>query len=229
MKKLKQGCDLHSCFLCRNVIEAWRPLLELRRQTYSVAKGEQLFTEGAQVEGVFFLVNGKVKVHQRWTEDKELILRFAGPGAIVGHRGLGADLHYPVSATALEPCTICFIPLDFFYATLKTNPELLLLLMQFFADELRESEQRMRNMARLTVKSRVAAALLFLEQKFGTTADGYLNITISRQDLAAYVGATYETVFRMLAELSDAGLIQTSGKELLLSDHAGLQTAAGQE
>lgn len=229
MKKLKQGCDLHSCFLCRNVIDAWRPLLELRRQTYSVAKGAQLFAEGSKVEGVFFLVKGKVKVHQHWTDDKELILRFAGSGAIVGHRGLGADLHYPVSATALEPCTICFIPLDFFYATLKTNPELLLLLMQFFADELRESEQRMRNMARLTVKSRVAAALLFLEQKFGTTPEGYLNITISRQDLAAYVGATYETVFRMLAELSEAGMIQTSGKELMLSDHAGLQTAVGLE
>lgn len=193
-------------------------MLQLNRQTFSLAKGERLFNEGDPVAGVFFIEKGRVKVHQHWTEDKELILRFAEAGAIVGHRGLGKDQVYPVSATALEACTVCFIEQEFFYATLKTNPDLLLQLMLFFAEELRESEQRMRNMARLPVKSRVAGALLMLSDKFGTAPGGHLDLSISRQDLAAFVGATYETVFRMLQEMVGEGLIELSGKNIIIKD-----------
>jgi CRP-like cAMP-binding protein len=46
------------------------------------------FTEDEEVKGIFFINKGKAKVHKQWG-DKELIVRFAGQGDIVGHRGLG--------------------------------------------------------------------------------------------------------------------------------------------
>ena len=57
----------------------------------------------------------------------------------MGHRGLGEDPTYPVSATVLEPGQVCYISMDFFHATLKVNPGLAIKLLLFFADELRES------------------------------------------------------------------------------------------
>jgi CRP/FNR family transcriptional regulator len=89
-------------------------------------------------------MKGTVKVHKHWGEDKELILRFAKKGAIIGHRGLGQDLLYPVSGTAIEPTTVCFVELPFFQASLKVNHDFLYELMQFFAAELKESERNMR-------------------------------------------------------------------------------------
>lgn len=229
MKKSKQDCDLNSCFLCRNVAKEWLPLLALKKQTFRVGRGKELFKEGDPVQGIYFLEHGRMKVHQQWTEDKELILRFAAAGTIVGHRGLGEDLYYPVSATALEDCSVCFVDLEFFYATLKVNPGMLLQLMLFFAEELRESELRMRNMARHTVKNRLAGALIYLAKKFGTTTEGWLDLPLSRQDLAAYVGAAYETVFRMLQELAEEQLIKISGKDIAIINLDKLSRIALQE
>lgn len=52
-------------------------------------------------------------MHKKWGDDEELIVRFAKKGDIIGHRILSNDISYPVSATAIEPVTTCFIDLDF--------------------------------------------------------------------------------------------------------------------
>ena len=53
----------------------------------------------------------------------------------------------------------------------------------------------MGDLAHMSVKGRIANAVLTLKQKFGVKPNGQLGITISRQDFASYNGATYETVF----------------------------------
>ncbi len=164
------------------------------------------------------MYGGKVKVHKKWGDDKELIVRIAGKGAIAGHRGLGTNTVYPVSGTALEPSTVCFIGLDFFNATLKVNQAFTYQLLMFFADELQESERKMRDLAHMPVKERVARALLTLQTRFGTTSEGYINIILSRQDLASYTGTTYETVFRIINELVDDGAISLTSKNIKVID-----------
>ena len=100
--------------------------------------------------GMYFINTGLVKVHKHWNNDKELILRIAKNGDIVGHRGLGSDTIYPVSGTALASTDVCYVDLDFFNSTLKVNPDFLYQLMMFFASELKESEKRMRNLAHMS-------------------------------------------------------------------------------
>ncbi len=222
MKGKKNNCDLSTCFLCKLCLKEWHPAIEASRKTFHIKKGEVLFKEGDAVTGVYFVYDGKVKVHKKWGDDKELIIRIAGKGAIAGHRGLGTNMIYPVTGTALEPSTICFFELDFFMTTLKVNHEFTYQLMMFFADELQESERKMRDLAHMPVKGRVAQALLSLEAKFGTTEGGFINIVLSRQDLASYTGTTYETVFRIINELVDEGAVKVSGKSIAIADTAKL-------
>jgi CRP-like cAMP-binding protein len=157
-------------------------------------------------------------VHKHWGTEKEIILRFAQKGDIVGHRGLGHETTYPISATAIQPVTACFIDLAFFQSSLKVNQDFMYGLLLFFASELQDSERRMRNLAHMQVKGRVANALLALQEKFGLTPEGHIAIILSRQDLASIVGATYETVFRTINELAQENLIQTDGKLLRIID-----------
>lgn len=213
MKTLKTGCDLKTCLLCRLCQTEWIPAVAAHRENFSVKKGELVFKEGDEVKGIFFVYDGAVKVHKHWGE-KELILRFAKRGAIIGHRGLGKDLLYPVSGTAIEPAVVCFVGLDFFTASLKTNHHLLYELMQFFATELKESEQNMRNLAHMPVKGRIAQALLTLREKFGCTDEGFLNLALSRQDLASFAGTTYETAFRVMNEFTEEGAIKVEEKRI---------------
>ena len=214
MKESKKHCDLKSCSFCRLCLKEWLPAIDANRKNFEVKKGEVIFKEGDPVEGIYFVYSGTVKVHKKWGDDKELIVRFAKKGDIAGHRGLGKEMFYPVSGTALEPSTVCFIELDFFLSSLKINSEFLFQLMMFFAEELKVSERNMRNLAHMQVKGRVAIALLALKDKFGVTENGFINITLSRQDLASYAGTTYETVFRIINEFIEDNIVSVTGKDI---------------
>jgi len=223
MAKQKDGCDLSSCLMCRLCIREWLPAIDAQRTNLHFKKGELLFREDTEVTGMYFVFSGTVKVHKHWGKEKELIVRFARKGDIVGHRGLGGDNLYPVSGTALEPVTACFISLDFFYSTLKVNQGFMTQLMLFYAQELKESERNMRNLAHMPVKGRVANALLQLQQKFGVHPEGFIDILLSRQDLASYAGTTYETVFRIITELVQESLLRVEGKQITLLDQEKLR------
>src|SRR6202012_2432963 len=115
----KNVCDLQSCFLCKHCLADWLPAVAANRKNVTLKKGQPLFTEGEPVAGIYFIFSGVVKVHKRWGGDKELILRFAAAGDVVGQLGLGDDPIYPVSATAIEPGLACFISMEFFESTIS--------------------------------------------------------------------------------------------------------------
>ncbi|HVW62212.1 MAG TPA: Crp/Fnr family transcriptional regulator [Puia sp.] len=207
-------CDLTTCFLCRHCMPEWKEVIALKKTTRSVKKGRPIFHEGEKVTGIFFLYSGYVKVHMQWLGQKDLILRFAAPGDVLGHRGLGGGL-YPVTATTLEDSQLCYIPNDFLESSLKANPSLTYQLMHFYAAELQRTEKRMRNMVHMEVKGRIADALLEIAG---------LPLTITRQDIASYAGTTYETVFKFFTELTNEKIISTSGKDIRINDPSRLKS-----
>ena len=222
MKECPAICDVKTCFLCSSCLVDWLPAIAAKRKNFEVKKGQQIFGEGDQVTGIYFVFQGTVKIHKRWDKEKELIIRFAKRGDILGHMGLGHNPVYPVSTTALEPTVICYLPLDFFESTLKVNSAFTYKLMRFFADELQESEKRMRNLAHMSVKGRIAQAFIALKGKFGTDDRGLININLSRQDIASYAGVSYETLFKVSNDFILAGHISLEGKTISIHNEPGL-------
>jgi len=221
MKK-NNTCDLKTCFMCQLTLKEWHPAIESHKRNFIAKKGKVIIKEGDPVSGVYFVTSGNVKVHKQWG-DKELILRFANDGAIIGHRGISSSIStYPISATALETTKLCFVDIDFFKSTIKVNQEFAYGLLMFYADELHASEKKMRNLALMSVKGRLGVAILGLRDQFGLDAEGFLNLALSRQDLAAFTGATYETVFRTMNELLAEKLIIVKGKQIGILNEAGL-------
>jgi CRP-like cAMP-binding protein len=217
------NCNLSSCFLCSNCIPEWKEVIAVKKQTIYFKKGESIFKEGDKVNGIYFLYSGAVKVHKQWVDQKELIIRFIGAGDIMGHRGLAAGDIYPVSATALAASQICFITNSFLEVTLRADHNFTYRLMQFYLDELQKAEMRMRNLGLMEVKGRIAETLLEMQAVFGTNAEGYTTVPVTRQDIAAYAGTTYETVFKFLKTLTAAKIISTDGKSLKIRDENKLR------
>lgn len=211
------SCNLASCFLCSFCIPEWKEAIAIRKKTFTIKRGKPVFREGEKVKGIFFLYSGSVKVHMRWVEQKDLILRFARAGDILGHRGLAAGNAYPVTATAMEDTEVCFITNDFLEASLKTNPNVTYRLMQLYAEELHRAEKRMRDLVHMETKGRVAGALLEIAGFFGLNKDKYIDVTITRQDIASYAGTTYETVFKFFTEWTAAKIISTEGKSIRIN------------
>jgi CRP/FNR family transcriptional regulator len=165
---------------------------------------------------MFFVYSGKVKIHMKWGQEKELVVRFAREGDIIGYRGLGKELVYPVSATALEEAVVCFVEIAFFESTLKVNPSFTYELMKFYANELQEAERRIRNLVHMDAKGRIAETLLMLKRTFGVNKNGFIDITLTKQDIASYCGTTYETFSRIAGELERNKIIRTSGKNVAI-------------
>lgn len=222
MRKSASFCNLKNCFLCRHILPHWASMVEANKKNLSFKKGETIFKEGEQVKGIYFVYTGTVKVHKKWDEKKDLILRFAKAGDMFGYRGLGNEKIYPVSTTAIEPVTVCFMDLAFFEVTLQVNHSLTYQLMQFYANELQDAEKRMRNLVHMEVKGRVAETLLLLKKNFGETKEGYIDILLSRQDIASYAGTTYETLFRIMKGLVKEKVIKLKGKKIFLLKDASL-------
>jgi CRP/FNR family transcriptional regulator len=207
-------CNIANCFLCQHCISEWKEVIALKKSTLPIKKGKAVLQEGEKVKGIYFLYKGYVKIHKQWTGQKDLILRFAGPGDILGLRGLGGVDHYPVTATTLEDSQLCYISNDFLESSLKANPNLTYQLMHYYAAELQRTEQRIRDMVHMEVKGRIAGALLELAA---------LPLAITRQDIASYAGTSYETVFKFFTELTKGRIIATSGKSIRINDAARLK------
>jgi CRP-like cAMP-binding protein len=216
MPRVPVSCNLQHCFLCTHSLPGWIPAIAANKKNITYKKGALIAREGEPVKGIFFLYEGVVKVHRHWENNRELVLSFAKAGDIVGYRGLGDQKVYPVSITALQPSIMCFVDLSFFETSLGVNHQVTYQLMKLYASELEEAEKRMRNLALMDVNGRLCETLLFLEKRFGKAKTGFINLLLSRQDLASFTGTTYETLFRTMAELIRKKIIKVNGKKIHL-------------
>lgn len=203
----------------------WLPVFEIHIKAIHVKQKERIFSEGEAVTGIYFIENGKVKILSRFNNKEEKIIRISGDGMIVGHRGINAK-RYPISAVALTSTNLVFIPIDIFVKLIKANPEMAVYLINFMSDELRESEERMKNLLIYDPKVRIAVILVKLIDSFGYNpiAKSKLAFTLSRRDIANMAGTTYETVIRTLSLLKDIGLIGFDGKEIEIVNEKKLKT-----
>ncbi|SNR59947.1 cAMP-binding domain of CRP or a regulatory subunit of cAMP-dependent protein kinases [Maribacter sedimenticola] len=215
-------CTNTNCLVQKHVSNPAISELIKSRKEIKCKKGQQFIMEGASVTGLFFLLNGKVKVVRTGLLGREQIVRFATPGEIIGHRGFGTEETYPISAMALVDSSLCYFSKDLLQEILKISPELTYDLMLFYANELNRSEIRVKSLSQMTVRERVIDTLLYINRKFGQN-NGYTAIVLSRREYANYAGTTEEQVIRTLSALKKEGLVATKGKRIGLLNIPMLQ------
>ena len=91
------------------------------------------------------------------------------------------------------------------------------------AHDLKEADDVIVNMSQKTVKQRLAEALLYLRQNYGEDENGFLLLTLSRDDYANIVGAATESLIRMLSDFKKKGLIKTEGKKIGIVNDCALK------
>tara|TARA_A100001011_G_scaffold206448_1_gene214577 strand:- start:2 stop:721 length:720 start_codon:yes stop_codon:yes gene_type:complete len=177
-------------------------------------KGQQFILEGTPVSGLFFICEGKAKVLKTGINGREQILRFVTEGEIVGHRGFGSKRQYEISAFALDDTVLCNFSNATLEKMLREIPNLTYDFMMFYADELSKSESKVKAIAQMTVREKVIDTLLYINRKFGENLKGYLNLQLSRKEIAGFAGTTEEQVIRTLSSLKKEEQIQTLGKRI---------------
>ncbi|MGL1887165.1 MAG: Crp/Fnr family transcriptional regulator [Reichenbachiella sp.] len=207
------ACQNTECIIKKNSHgEGIDSFLE-KKHTIQCKKGQQFILEGAPVHGLYFVYDGKIKVAKTGYQGREQIVRFAKDGEIIGHRGFGIGQSYQINAVAIEDTVLCNFTNEALQEMLHKLPNITYDFMVFYAEELNRSETKVRKFAQMTVREKVIDALLYIYRKFGQT-DDYLNIQLSRKEIADFAGTTDEQVIRVISSLKKESMLRASGKRL---------------
>jgi len=191
--------------------------------TKKVKKGESLFEEGDKLDGVFCVRDGVSKLSKLSANGKDQIVKLASKGEVMGHRSVIAEESSNLSAIAVSDMQVCFIPKDSIVHTLSQNPNFAVEVLRHMAHDLKEADDVIVNMSQKTVKQRIAEAFIYLKNNYGENDDGFLNLTLSREDIANVVGTATESAIRIISEFKKKGIIKTSGKKIGVIDEKQLQ------
>ena len=193
------------------------------KTSYTIKKGEPLFEEGETVNGVFCVKEGVCKMTKLSTNGKDHIVRLAKPGELLGQRSMISDEAANLSAIALEDMEVCFIPKAEVMGFFNANNQFSMNMMKSICGDLKESDDLSVNMAQKTVKQRLAETLLYLEDTFGINDDKTLKLQLTRDELAGLIGTATESCIRLLSEFNKLGIIELSGKKIILKDKIQLK------
>lgn len=188
-----------------------------------IKKGEALFEEGEKLDGVYCVRDGVSKLSKLSANGKDQIVKLASKGEVIGQRSVVAEESVNLSAIAVSDMEVCFIPKEGIVNTLNTNPNFTLEVLRHMAHDLKEADDVIVNMSQKTVKQRIAQAFLYLKTNFGEDQDGFLTLTLSREDIANVVGTATESCIRIISEFKKKGFLKTSGKKIGIADEKALQ------
>ncbi|HCO86211.1 MAG TPA: Crp/Fnr family transcriptional regulator, partial [Arenibacter sp.] len=147
-------------------------------------------------------------------------------GAVLGQRSVITEEVANLSAIAVNDMEVCFVPKDAIMDSLNSNPNFAVEVLRHIAHDLKEADDVIVNMSQKTVKQRIAEAFIYLEENFGKDKNGYLALTLSREDIANVVGTATESAIRIISDFKKLGLIKASGKKVAIADRNGLNEVA---
>jgi len=194
-------------------------LLNAEKITMQLNKGQSLFLQDTKPHGLYCIKKGKVKIYRRGSEGKEQIVRLANDADVVGYRALISDENYHCGATALEETTLCYIPKPIIHKLLDENIGIYKKMVTLLANDLKQAENKLSDLAQKPVRERVAESILILKNKYGLEQDGQtLNVKLSREELANIVGTATESLIRILSDFKKEGIIELELKRIKILD-----------
>jgi len=188
------------------------------KTSMQVKKGDVIFEEGENVNGVFCVKDGVCKMTKLSQNGKDQIVKLVKKGELLGQRSMISDEPANLSAVALEDMQVCFIPKTEIMGFFNQNNNFSMNVMKTICGDLKEADDILVGLAQKTVKERLAHTLVYLEETFGINPDRSLKLQLSREEIAGMIGTATESCIRLLSELKKENAIELVGKKIIITD-----------
>jgi CRP/FNR family nitrogen fixation transcriptional regulator len=197
-------------------------LLERIGARRTFVHGEEIYAEGDAADCWYKVVSGTVRISKLLADGRRHIAEFCFSGDCFGLDPVGER---QFSAEAVEDAVVMRYPRRATERLLDENPHLTQRLYDMTLRDLAHAQTRMLLLGRMTAAERVASFLLELAERRETRR--VLDLPMSRNDIADYLGLTIETVCRVLSFFKKDGVIAIpSPHRIELCDRAVLSTLA---
>lgn len=177
----------------------------------SYLPSEYILKAGDEIDGLYFLLEGRYFVSSLEITGKELLLRYCQKPAIMGDIELFEECFIQSNCIAAEKCYFVFIPRFVYEKHLKYDSDFNQLLLKEFAYKLRTCTISSRVNTLSPASVRLAAYLCTIEST--SLFNDYIR-TKTLDDVASLIGTTKRHLNRILKEWSDAAIIERTNEEV---------------
>jgi CRP/FNR family nitrogen fixation transcriptional regulator len=182
------------------------------------AREEEIFGEGEPAEYVYKVLSGGVRTYRVLRDGRRQIDEFHFAG---GYFGIEAGAEHRTTAEALTDATILVARRVSLNDLSSQRGDVARQLLQLTVAGLQRTQDHVVLLGRKSASERVASLLLDLSERAGNPRT--LDVPMSRQDMADYLGLTIETVSRTLTQLQGDGLIEIpASRRIVLRNRAAL-------
>jgi len=223
-------CPLHQSFC--HLPETLREAFDGLKTTVTYRKCEVVFHEGDRCHSVFAVCEGSVKLVTSSSEGRTLLLRFARQGEMLAlAEAVLGPTPYGCSAICAEPSILAVIPRATFIRFISSYPEACVALTVALSEQYKYAQRETKFLG-MGDTSTVRLAHLLLEwagERGTAVTDGvHIPLHVTHGDLAQAIGATRETVTRILGNLTHSGIIErrADGIVILHSDELAVLGAS---
>lgn len=217
---------LRSIALFADLTEGERTRIAERCRWVDCATGVQFIDHLDETTDCFLVAQGSVRVTVNSSTGKEISFRDIGAGDIVGELSALDGRPRSASVVALTNARIARLSSADLWDILNRNPNVAAVLIRRLTALVRLTSERVVAISALPVGPRVQAELLRLALEVGVVDNRAVILGApTHAEIASRVAARREAVTRELAQLTDAGVIDRRGRDLVVSDVAALRNA----
>ncbi|MEV4136114.1 Crp/Fnr family transcriptional regulator [Dactylosporangium sp. NPDC049742] len=191
-------------------------------------RGTVLFTEGDPGDRLFIVLSGKVKLSRRSRDGREGLMALLGPTDHFGDFELLDGGPRVAAATVVSDARLAVLPKTVLDRWIAHHPHVAEQLLRVIARGIRGHRAAVDDRLFSDVPGRVAGRLVQLAQRFGVAEDGATRVVhdLTQTELAQFVGASRESVNKVLAEYAARGWVRLEHKCVVILDNAPLARRA---
>ncbi len=201
----------------------------------TLAEGDILFREGDAARSIYLVRSGLLEISVLAPTGRRMILNYTGPGSLIGEIAVFTPGGRTATACSVRQSVIDAIPAEQFRQFVCADPALSDGMMQLIASRLRWVSDQLRERTELPVRVRAARWLLKLlaaeGEVAGSSSVGTVGqaLRVSQGELADAVGATRETVTRLLGEWRSNGWLVIGHRAIFVVDREAIEALAGED
>jgi CRP/FNR family transcriptional regulator/CRP/FNR family cyclic AMP-dependent transcriptional regulator len=194
-----------------------------KRRTFRA--GEVIFHRDDPGQVLYMIKEGKVKICIISPDGQEISLAVFGKGESFGEFALLDGLPRSADAIALEKVECYTLQRSDFHNAIMKNPKIAIQVLESLTKRLRNTDNMVEDLIFLDVYGRVAKKLLELADAHGVkTDDGVrIDVRLTQQELASMVGASRESVNKVMGYFTEKDFISTDKHRITLHRIADLK------
>ena len=189
----------------------------------SFARDGEIYAEGDPSDEWYKVISGTVRISKLLADGRRHIAEFCFGGDCFGFENASERVF---SAEAVGEVIVMRYPRRATERLIDENPLLARRLCDMTLRDLAHAQTRMLLLGRMTAPERVASFLLEMSERRDTRR--VVELPMSRNDIADYLGLTVETVCRVLSAFKRAGSVAIPNPHRIELRERGMLEAAGE-